>query len=120
MIETGTTQDDIQYWTNPNTGDVWKRTGYCSQCGDCCEDEPVDHLFKNMDGNWVEGNGLDPVVHGKCAYFRWSENGKGFCTGRNTIYYQTGCKFSPYGPEDIKNWPNCTYKFTLISSGNGN
>lgn len=120
MSETGITQDEIIYWTDSQTGDVWERTGYCSQCGDCCDDDPIDHLFKNQDGNWVQGNGLNPVVHGKCAYFRLTQDGKGFCTGRDTIYYNTGCKFQPSKPNHIVNWPNCTYKFTKISSGNAN
>lgn len=115
MSETGITQDEIVQWTDPITGEVWERTGYCSQCGDCCDDDPVDHLFKNKDGNWIEGNGLNPVVHGKCAYFRWTPDGKGFCTGRDTNYYQNGCKFQPSKPIHIINWPNCTYKFTKIS-----
>lgn len=113
-MSTGITQDEIIYWIDPTTGEVWERTGYCSQCGDCCDDDPVDHLFKNQDGNWVQGNGLTPLVHGKCAYFSMVD-GKGFCSGRDTNYYLNGCISWPSKPIHISDYKNCTYKFTKIS-----
>lgn len=97
-----------------NKGERWRRTGYCSQCGDCCDDNVGDHSFKDMDGDFNLG-GLEQVVHGKCAYFRWSEDGKSLCTGRNTKYYKNGCAFAPSKIEHIMNWPNCTYHFEKIS-----
>lgn len=112
MSETGITQDEVIYWTDPITGEVWERTGYCSQCGDCCED--TENIFSVLDAN----NNPNPqvqVVHNKCAYFRWTEDGKGMCTGRDTRYYLNGCKFQPSKPNHLDNWPNCTYKFTKIS-----
>lgn len=114
-MSTGVTQDEIIYWVDPANGDIWERTGGCSQCGDCCYDDPVNHLFKNQDGNWVQGQGLEQVVHSKCAYFRWTEDGKGSCTGRDTTYYLTGCKFQPTKPIHVEPWPNCTYTFTKIN-----
>lgn len=104
--------DEIIYWTDVRTGEVWKRTGYCSQCGDCCEDD--HNLFKNCDGNYDYSKPLTQVVEGKCAYFRWKTDGKAECTGRDTTYYQCGCKFHPVKPSAIVPWPNCTYKFTKI------
>lgn len=108
-------QDEVIHWIDPSNGDIWERTGYCSQCGDCCDDDPIDHLFKNQDGNWVQGQGLNPSVHGKCAYFSLDSNGKGFCSGRTTDYYLNGCKSWPNKPQHIETYLNCTYKFTKIN-----
>ena len=105
-------EDETIYWIDPVTGDVWERTGGCSQCGDCCED--TENIFATEDANG-EPNPQTQVVHGKCAYFRLQEDGKGLCTGRDTYYYNNGCKFQPSKPNHITNWPNCTYKFTKIN-----
>lgn len=105
-------QDEIIYWIDPTTGEIWERTGGCSQCGDCCDD--TENIFAEIDGNG-DPNPLTQVVHGKCAYFRLTEEGKGLCTGRDTYYYNNGCKFQPSKPNHITNWPNCTYKFTKIN-----
>lgn len=111
MSETGTTQDEVIYWTDSITGEVWERTGYCSQCGDCCED--TENIFSVLDAN----NNPNPqvqVVHNKCAYFSIVD-GKGFCSGRDTRYYLNGCISWPSKPQHIENYKNCTYKFTKIS-----
>lgn len=105
-------EDEVIYWIDPVTGDIWERTGGCSQCGDCCDD--TENIFAVLDGNG-DPNPLTQVVHGKCAYFRLTEEGKGLCTGRDTYYYNNGCKFQPTKPNHITGWPNCTYKFTKIN-----
>jgi len=116
MPELTYTEDETIYWIDPTNGDIWERTGGCSQCGDCCED--TENIFSELDAD-NNPNPQTQVVHNKCAYFRWSEDGKGVCTGRDTWYYQNGCKFIPTKPNHIVDWPNCTYRFTKISSGNG-
>ena len=92
-------------------GTQYKRSGYCSRCGDCCED--IDNIFKDEDG---DGNtpGLDQVVAGKCAYFRWGDDGLAMCTGRNTKYYKNGCIISPTVQGHIENYSNCTYSFEKV------
>lgn len=95
-------------------GSRWRRTGYCSQCGDCCDDNIGNHYFAEKDGDGNPG-GLEQVVPGKCAYFRWGQDGKSLCTGRNTAYYKNGCAYSPSKIEHVMNWPNCTYQFEKIS-----
>lgn len=92
----------------------WRRTGHCSQCGDCCDDNVGDHFFANRDGDFNPG-GVEQVVPGKCAYFRWSADGKSLCVGRDTNYYKNNCAFWPSKIENIMNYPNCTYKFEKIS-----
>tara|TARA_R110000868_G_scaffold227344_1_gene480274 strand:+ start:677 stop:1042 length:366 start_codon:yes stop_codon:yes gene_type:complete len=89
-------------------GSIWKRTGHCSRCGNCCDD-PVN-IFSEFDGNG-DPNPLVPVVEGKCAYFRWSEDGLAMCLGRDTKYYNNGCKYQPSVKEHIVEWTDCTYKF---------
>lgn len=105
-------EDETIYWIDPTNGDVWERTGGCSQCGDCCDDD--ENIFAVLDANG-DPNPQTPTIHGKCAYFRLTEEGKGLCTGRDTYYYNNGCKFQPSKPNHITDWPNCTYKFTKIN-----
>lgn len=107
------TEDETLYWIDPTNGDIWERTGGCSQCGDCCED--TGNIFSLCDGDNNYNNPLTQSVHNKCAYFRWMEDGRGMCTGRDTYYYNNGCKFAPTKPNHITDWPNCTYKFTKIN-----
>ena len=111
-------EDDIIYYTDIQTGKVWKRTGGCSQCGDCCTDTGgwgYNHIFEKYDGNYDTNNPLTQVVAGRCAYFRWREDGKSECTGRDTSYYLNGCKFAPTKPIQVADWPNCTYMWTEVN-----
>lgn len=95
-------------------GSVWKRTGYCNRCGVCCVDE--ENVFQTHDGNYEPiSQPLEQVVPGKCAYFRWDENMLGMCLGRDTKYYQEGCKLQPTKIEHVQQWPGCTYSFEKIS-----
>jgi hypothetical protein len=97
------------------TGEKWRRSGSCSRCGNCCDD--TENIFKDMDGNYEPG-GLEQVVPGKCAYFRWDENGLAMCVGRDTTYYKSGCNYAPSKKEHIVDWPDCTYNFEKIEDGN--
>lgn len=95
-------------------GSIWKRSGYCNRCGNCCED--TENVFQTEDGNFQPiSEPLVQVVPGKCAYFRWDESGLATCTGRDTLHYQMGCKFLPSKIEHIRDWPNCSYTFEKIS-----
>lgn len=98
-------------------GSIWKRTGFCNRCGNCCEDD--ENIFKTYDanGNPIE-QPLEQVVPGKCAYFRWDENGLGLCTGRDTKYYLNGCKWGPTKIGYNQHWPDCGYSFEKISDAN--
>lgn len=98
-----------------NYGEKWRRTGYCNRCGNCCDDS--ENVFKDVDGN---GNvpGLEQVVPGKCAYFRWDENNLAVCLGRETEYYKNGCAYIPTKPEHVLEWPDCSYNFEKIEDGN--
>lgn len=96
-----------------NKGEQWKRTGFCNRCGNCCDDP--ENIFQTIDGNFQPiAEPLPQVVPGKCAYFRWSEDGLAMCTGRDTLYYKQGCAFAPSKPEHVVNWPDCSYKFEKI------
>lgn len=92
-----------------------RRTGHCSRCGQCCDD--IENIFKDVDGN---GNapGLVQVVPGKCAYFRWMEDGLAGCVGRDTVYYNNGCNVWPTIPQHISEYPGCTFVFEDITNGN--
>jgi hypothetical protein len=91
-----------------------RRTGRCNRCGNCCDD--IENIFKDVDGN---GNapGIEPVVPGKCAYFRWMEDGLAGCVGRDTLYYKNGCNVWPTIPEHIQDYPDCAFKFEVVTDG---
>lgn len=93
---------------SPMDGSKLKRTGYCNRCGNCCED--LDNVFKDQDGN---GNspGIEQTVPGKCAYFRWGEDGLAICTGQDTYYYKNACAFWPSKKNHLTNYPDCSYIF---------
>lgn len=97
-----------------NYGETWRRSGYCSRCGDCCDDS--ENIFAELDGNG-DPNPQVQVVPGKCAYFRWGQDGLAQCTGRTTQYYLNGCAWQPSKPEHLTDWPNCTYTFEKLSDG---
>lgn len=92
-------------------GSQWRRTGSCSRCGNCCDD--TENVFAEVDGNNQPG-GLTQVVPGKCAYFRWGDDGLSQCVGRDTKYYKNGCIFSPTKQEHVSQWPDCTYQFERV------
>lgn len=95
-------------------GSIWKRSGSCNRCGLCCVD--LENLFEKMDGNYQPiDTPLEQVVPGKCAYFRWESPGVGMCLGRDTLYYQSGCKYWPSITRHVENIPECGFTFEKIS-----
>lgn len=89
-----------------------KRTGFCNRCGQCCED--TENIFQTVDGNNNPiPEPLVQVVPGKCAYFRWSEDGLALCTGRDTKYYLNGCRWWPSKPDHMV-YSQCSYQFQWI------
>ena len=90
-----------------------KRTGFCNRCGKCCISD--EKIFATHDGNGVPiDTPLVQVVPGMCAYFRWTPEGLGECTGRDTNYYKNGCRHWPSEPEHML-YPECGYKFEWIT-----
>jgi hypothetical protein len=73
-------------------GKVYRRTGYCCQCGECCRD---------------------------CPMLQWViKNTRGICLDRiNNRRQQCGQDIRgwPHIPEHIKNLSKCTYKFEDIT-----
>lgn len=97
-----------------NYNETWRRSGHCNRCGDCCNDDV--NIFSEFDGNG-DFNPLTQVVPGKCAYFRWGDDGLGQCTGRTTSYYLNGCALWPSKLEHITDWANCSYTFEKLNDG---
>lgn len=81
-------------------GRRWLRTGYCCQCGECCEGNP-----------FVTG---PAKAEGMCPIFKWLAPGLGECTDRHNDYYLKACRHWPSKPIHIANRPRCTYKFARI------
>ena len=91
-----------------------RRTGSCNRCGQCCIDN--ENIFQVRDGNDQPiDEPLLQVVPGKCAYFRWSDDGLAMCTGRDTLYYQNGCRWWPSKPIHPTFYDKCGYKFENIT-----
>lgn len=95
-------------------GGRYKRTGYCNRCGECCDD--IENGFAELDGNGLP-NPLVQVVPGKCAYFRWGDDGLAICTGQDTVYYQNGCRWQPFKQATLDLYPSCSYSIEKISDG---
>ncbi len=82
-------------------GTVWLRTGSCSRCGECCYGDPFN------------GENGPPVVEGGCPLLRF--DGDQFaCSDREHPYYLQGCNVFPTRPEQIENYPSCTYRFVKV------
>lgn len=89
-----------------------KRTGFCNRCGVCCVD--TDNIFQTIDGDYNPiSEPLPQVVPGMCAYFRWTPEGLGECTGRDTKYYKGGCMMWPSEPDHMI-YESCGYKFEIV------
>jgi hypothetical protein len=71
-------------------GTVYKRTGYCCHCGQCCIGCPIAALV-------------------------WTSEGKSKCSQRSSSYYLNGCNVWPSFPGHISDKPKCTYKFEKVS-----
>jgi len=95
---------------------MWKRSGYCCRCGDCCIGDPF---------NGEEGL---PAIEGRCPLFRFHHtpdgNEEGLCIGHEPPnqhpYYLNGCNVWPSDPRHIAHLPRCTYKFEWVSDGDEN
>lgn len=73
-----------------NEGVVWRRTGYCCQCGECCQ---------------------------QCPALEWIGPKRGICSERVAgIKQHCGNDDTwPPSPIQIANYPSCTYKFEMVS-----
>lgn len=79
---------------------AWIRSGECNRCGECCNS-----------GNPGQLADVTPVVPGACALYRIGEDGKGMCSNRNHEYYLSGCNVWPSHPDQIVDYPSCSYTF---------
>lgn len=86
-------------WTDPATGERWRRIGACTRCGRCCTG-PGDP------------SRIGPVP-GMCSLFRWVAPGVGGCVGHgNDPYYLLGCDQWPSKPIHTAHIPTCGYSWT--------
>ncbi len=88
-------------------GTRWLRLGECGHCGQCCMggDPSVNNpQFSDTDR-------AGQTVPGHCPLLRLSAAGSG-CAGHGTHpFYLSGCHQFPTRPQDIENYPGCTYRF---------
>lgn len=80
-----------------HNGEKWERTGYCCQCGKCCFGCPFTRNV-NID----------------CIYLKWLSETRAVCTGRHTGYNKQACRPFPTDPNQLRHYPECTYKFRKI------
>lgn len=74
-------------------GRVFRRTGYCCRCGECC---------------------INPdAPGGMCPLWR-EAGGVGECSERMSPYYLAGCVDWPSKPEHLLGKPSCTYRFERV------
>lgn len=83
-------------------GTIWRRTGYCCRCGECC----FGDVFTK-----------DSKPDQRCSMYEEQRDGTGMCKDRTekNWYYHQGCNVFPQVPSQVTDYPSCTYKFTLVS-----
>lgn len=84
-------------------GDTYVRTGECSRCGECC-----------MSGDPFLGALGEAAIPGACPLLRREPDGLYSCTDRTNPYYLNGPNVWPTHPDQIVNYPSCTYRFERI------
>jgi hypothetical protein len=77
---------------------TYERTGECCRCGECC-----------ASGNPFTG-GSDP-----CPLLALLPDGLHACTDREHPYYLSGCNVWPTHPDQIADYPSCTYRFERVA-----
>jgi hypothetical protein len=73
-----------------------------------------------MSGDPFLGQLGEPVIPGACPLLRREPEGIYTCTDRKGIhgYYLKGPNIWPTHPDQIKDYPSCSYKFELVKDGN--
>lgn len=93
-----------QIYAHPESGRVWRRSGDCNRCGECCSGDPFNgELGTNV---------IDGIV--SCPILRKQGDGTSTCSDRGHPYYLNGCNVFPQFPEQVANYPSCSYVFTLV------
>lgn len=87
---------------------VWRRTGECSRCGECClgpDPSPANPLF---DG--TEERELD----GRCPLLR-RDGDRYACAGHGRHpFHLAGCADHPRCPDETALTPSCSYEFERL------
>lgn len=93
---------------------VFKRTGDCNHCGECCRaGDPVasgkaHHLAMFTPVELADSGRVD----GTCPLWR----AEGRCSGHGTHpFYRSGCHLYPQHPDDLKLTPSCSYRFEKVA-----
>jgi hypothetical protein len=96
----------------------WVRSGECNRCGECClTGDPFGGIFP------------PGAVHTACPLFYYSTNANGATIGTCSVrtgeisksvheyvnnYTTIACDYWPFAPEQIANYPSCSYTFTWV------
>lgn len=81
-------------------GSVWRRTGECNRCGECCKSgDPF------ADDQTTPANPCRLLVTDGAAYA---------CGDRTSHVYLSGCNVWPSAPEHVTPYPSCSYVFERV------
>jgi hypothetical protein len=95
---------DPPAWTDPASGERWRRTGACNRCGECCVGELPEYG--------------PSVVPGMCPLFRREPGGLGTCVGHGAHpYYLKGCNVWPGKPAHTAHIAACSYSWVREGDG---
>jgi Fe-S-cluster containining protein len=81
----------------------WVRSGYCIMCGECC------NIHNFYGGVWDDNPDVKTDADGYCEWFD-RETRKCNINKKKPI----GCMRFPQHPNDIKSFPNCSYRFEKV------
>jgi hypothetical protein len=102
---------------------TWVRSGFCIRCGECCYGDPF--LSDAADPRISPAMREPPQRMGWCPLLRFHEGDpKGNTTcighigevpaGQEDPYYMSGCNVWPDHPDQIRDYPSCTYTFEWV------
>jgi hypothetical protein len=91
----------------------WIRSGTCNRCGDCCKS-----------GDPFNGELGEGEIKNACPLLKMiTENGVQLATCKIRVgeaeenpYHQNACIHWPFAPDQIANYPNCSYTFEWVES----
>jgi hypothetical protein len=130
------TSESIEWDWSIDTATQWRRIGECNKCGDCCK---VVVRCQISDATYEEGDvrTLEFSVFGEEPWVEPLDNNderrliRFFSTGEQHVCQALSydnkcivhgsdksfqCSSWPTCPDDIKNFPRCSYRFEMVES----
>lgn len=98
-------------FTDPSTGERWRRLGECIRCGECCKG--TDPSIKNP--QFTDEERAARQFCDLCPLLRQGSDDKFSCAGHGEHpYYLSGCQDHPRSPAELELTPSCSFTFERV------